>query len=261
MLVVHGVPHGGASAIPLSAGSILAVQAGTRPDGSEIYEAPYPVAVAEEVYAVPVAVETGLGAVAVGAGLSALVANEDEQQPKKRKKGERSAKGISHFEQQEKMYGLLRSFREREGHANVPRTKLEGGEYLGTWLAHQRTRYKLRTASDEERKKAQRTVMSDEEVARLEALDVTWEVVLPNQRDNMMDLLRAFHEREGHGNAPRAHIEGGEKLGVWLVKQRQRYHLRKMSEAEKKEKKIQRSVMTDEEKAALETLGVTWFGR
>ena len=198
--------------------------------------------------------------------LAVPVDAEGDQPKKRRKKAEKpegagKGKGISHAEQQEKMYGLLRGFREREGHANVPRAKVEGGEYLGVWLSHQRTRYKLRTASEEERKKQQRTILTDEEVARLEALDVSWDVVVPNQRESMIDLLRVYYEREGHGNAPRSHVENGEKLGGWLVKQRQRYQLRTMSEAEKKERKIQRSVMTDEEAEALAALGVTWFGR
>ena len=77
-------------------------------------------------------------------------------------------------------------------------------------------------------------------------------------QERMYDLLRAFAARTGHANAPRGHIEAGEKLGIWLMHQRTRHRLRTMSEAEAKAKKIQRSAMTDEELARLDALGVTW---
>ena len=41
-------------------------------------------------------------------------------------------------------------------------------------------------------------------------------------QERMYDLLRAFAARTGHANAPRGHIEAGEKLGIWLMHQRTR---------------------------------------
>ena len=69
---------------------------------------------------------------------------------------------------------LLRAFVEREGHANVPKSHEEDGEKLGKWLSNQRQRWQARGMSEEERK-AKRAPLSDEEVARLEAVGVAWD--------------------------------------------------------------------------------------
>jgi hypothetical protein len=196
-----------------------------------------------------------------GAG-TALVAADDADASRKRRRGG-DGSGDSHQENQERMYDLLRAFAARTGHANAPRGHIEAGEKLGIWLMHQRTRHRLRTMSEAEAKakKIQRSAMTDEELARLDALGVTWDIQRPNQKDPMLDALRVFFARERHGNAPRGAVENGQKLGIWLAKQRTRYKLRSMTEEEKKAKKIQRSTMTDEEVASLEALGVTWQNR
>ena len=77
-------------------------------------------------------------------------------------------------EQWERMFGLLQAFREREGHANVPKRHEEDGEKLGEWLRTQRKRYKARGLSEAERKRLSASAMSDEEVERMEALGVAW---------------------------------------------------------------------------------------
>ena len=78
-------------------------------------------------------------------------------------------------EQWEKNYAALRAFYEREGHANVPRNyKTADGLTLGTWLSNQRKRYQAREWSEAERKAKRVSALSDEEVARLEALGVRW---------------------------------------------------------------------------------------
>ena len=76
--------------------------------------------------------------------------------------------------QWEKNYALLQAFVEREGHANVPATHVEDGEQLGVWLSNQRQRWQARGRSEEERKAKSASPLSDEEVARLEALGVRW---------------------------------------------------------------------------------------
>ena len=79
-------------------------------------------------------------------------------------------------EQWERMFSLLRAYREREGHANVPATHVEDGERLGGWLSSQRTRYQLRGLSEAERKKRRASALSDEEVERLEEVGVAWTI-------------------------------------------------------------------------------------
>ena len=79
--------------------------------------------------------------------------------------------------QWERKYALLRTFVEREGHANVPATHEEDGEKLGQWLSTQRRRWQARGMSEEERtaKTARYAPLSDEEMARLEAVGVVWQ--------------------------------------------------------------------------------------
>ena len=76
-------------------------------------------------------------------------------------------------EQQERMYSLLATYREREGHTNVPDKHVEDGERLGGWVTNQRKRYKAREWSEAERKK-RISALSDEEVGRLEGLGMSW---------------------------------------------------------------------------------------
>ena len=78
--------------------------------------------------------------------------------------------------QWEKNYALLQRFVEREGHANVPTKHVEDGEKLGAWLGTQRKRWQARGWSEEERKAKKASPLSDEEVARLEAVGVAWQL-------------------------------------------------------------------------------------
>jgi hypothetical protein len=75
----------------------------------------------------------------------------------------------------ERNYALLRAFVERKGHANVPERHEENGERLGQWLPTQRQRWRAPGWSEEERKVKKVSALSDEEVARLEAVGVVWQ--------------------------------------------------------------------------------------
>ena len=143
------------------------------------------------------------------------------------------------------MYGLLRAFREREGHVRVPNDHVvaEGGEALGGWLSKQRQMHR-----------SGRLVPT--RARRLEALGVVWDV-LADQWERSYTLLRAFHEREGHAIVPYAHVEEGERLGQWLQNQRKRYRARGWSEEERRAKRLI-APLSDEEVGRLEALGVVW---
>ena len=118
-------------------------------------------------------------------------------------------------EKWEHSYALLQAYREREGHANVPDRHVEEGERLGKWLSTQRKRHQARGLSEEERKAKSASPLSDEEVGRLEALGVAWDVGA-EQWERSYALLRAYRDREGHANVPQGHVEEGEGLGAWL---------------------------------------------
>jgi len=110
----------------------------------------------------------------------------------------------------------------------------------------------------EEERKAKRAYapLSDEEVARLEALGVAWDAFAAQWEKNYA-LLRAFVEREGHANVPQKHEEDGERLGGWLSNQRLRWRARGLSEEERTAKKLG-TPLSDEEVARLEAVGVVW---
>ena len=114
--------------------------------------------------------------------------------------------------------------------------------------------------SEEERKaKTAGAPLSDEEVARLEAVGVAWDALAAQWEKNYA-LLRAFVEREGHANVPFTHEEDGLRLGLWLGTQRQRWRARGMSEEARKAKKTY-APLSDEEVARLEAVGVVWQPR
>ena len=142
----------------------------------------------------------------------------------------------------ERMHGLLRAYRDREGHCDVPSKHEEQGAKLGVWLSKQRTAFK-------------RGKLESRRVRALEAAGVVWDV-LAEQWERSYALLRAYREREGHANVPKGHVEDGEKLGLWLGSQRKRYQARGLGEEERKAKRA--SLLSDEEVGRLEALGVVW---
>ena len=96
------------------------------------------------------------------------VEEEDEPAPKRKKKTSVAAREWEHN------FALLEAFRRREGHADVPPGYKVGGTALRVWLDNQRRRWQAREWSEKTRSYEKRSAMSDEELARLEALGVRW---------------------------------------------------------------------------------------
>eukprot|EP00547_Thalassionema_nitzschioides_P008666 CAMPEP_0194228792 /NCGR_PEP_ID=MMETSP0156-20130528/43555_1 /TAXON_ID=33649 /ORGANISM="Thalassionema nitzschioides, Strain L26-B" /LENGTH=450 /DNA_ID=CAMNT_0038961313 /DNA_START=65 /DNA_END=1418 /DNA_ORIENTATION=+ len=109
------------------------------------------------------------------------------------------------------MFGMLKQFKEREGHCNVPSNHIEEGKKLGIWLNSQR---KLRKEGTLDTQKKTRLDELAEEVG------VVWDHS-DEKWNNMFGMLKKFQEREGHCDVPRDHIEEGQNLGTWLNTQRQ----------------------------------------
>jgi hypothetical protein len=105
----------------------------------------------------------------------------------------------------ETSFSLLKQFRKREGHSNVPRSHQEDGINLGVWV-HTQRRLKTTGKLDLDRQ------MLLEEIGFAWATSVTW--------DAMYALLQQFQKREGHYNVPRSHKEDGANLGRWVGTQR-----------------------------------------
>ena len=105
----------------------------------------------------------------------------------------------------ESWFGLLMKFTDREGHARVPKSHVEDGVTLGSWVSDQRSR---------------RDVLTDKQQERLEALPGwNWDA-RTDQWDRRLNLLRRFEEREGHALVPQGHIEDRVNLGSWVMEQR-----------------------------------------
>lgn len=123
---------------------------------------------------------------------------------------------------------LLRRFSARTGATLVPVDYVEDGLKLGQWVRLRR----------KERKK-----LSPERQALLEAIPGWfWGTKSDYVWNHKLNLLTKFAEREGHARPSYGHIEGGVKLGSWVVEQR-----------------AERQNLSTERKAALEALpGWSW---
>ena len=135
-----------------------------------------------------------------------------------------------HGEAWERGYTTLLRFVERERHARVPKDHTEGRIKLGGWVTEQR---------------ANRQKMPDERRRRLEAEAIPgwfWGTRSDYVWNQKLALLAKFAEREGHSRPTWDHVEGGVRLGGWVVEQR-----------------AERQNLSAERKAALEAVpGWSW---
>jgi hypothetical protein len=107
----------------------------------------------------------------------------------------------------DEMCALLKQYKKREGHYNVPQSHTEDEANLGTWVTTQR-QLKRKEKLDSGRK------------MRLEEIGFEWG--LPTGTwDEMYALLQQFKQREGHCKVPRSHKEDEANLGNWVGHQRQ----------------------------------------
>jgi superfamily II DNA or RNA helicase len=102
---------------------------------------------------------------------------------------------------------VMKEFVEREGHARVPSGHVEDGVKLGSWVAEQRSN---------------RSSLSPERVAQLEALPRWSWTVSDDTWDEKYEALCAFADREGHARVPQRHVENATKLGTWVSDQREK---------------------------------------
>jgi len=108
-----------------------------------------------------------------------------------------------HFE---RGYYYAAQYREREGHLFVESREKFAGFDLGCWLASRR----------HERKKE---VLPQERITRLDAIDMIWDVQAGKFQMGLYSAKRYF-AIHGHCNAPKAYMDLGFPLGLWLINQR-----------------------------------------
>jgi hypothetical protein len=114
---------------------------------------------------------------------------------------------VSKNQRWERMFTLLKQFREREGHYDMPAIYIEDGKKLGYWIRNQRSW-----------KKAGK--LQSVRVERLSELDgFVWEVQ-SNKWEMNYKLLIKYKQRVGHCKVPQMHKEDGKDLGKWALAQR-----------------------------------------
>jgi len=129
----------------------------------------------------------------------------------------------------EEMFQALVAFKENQGHCGVPDRWSENPQ-LGTWVSYQRQTFR-------------KGKLSEERVARLEALGFEWDSITADWEE-MFQALVAFKKDKGHCRVPQEWSENP-KLGFWVYRQRYAFRGGKLSE---------------ERVARLEALGF-WWGR
>jgi hypothetical protein len=109
---------------------------------------------------------------------------------------------------------LLKIFLAREGHTLVPAKHIERGMALGRWI---------------NRIRISRETLDSIQTSQLVQLGFSWNV--PDEEfERKFKALEHFIKREGHPLVPLKHIEGGERLGIWVGNLRTSYQIGTLSE-------------------------------
>ena len=122
-------------------------------------------------------------------------------------------------------YGVLKAYKQREGHCRVPDLHREQNYRLGRWVANQRKKEET---------------MSPERLQRLDALGFEWDI-LTAQWEEGFRALQSFYQREGHCRVPKTHFEHGYRLRNWVRVQR-----------------VNKDALSPERRQRLDALGFVW---
>ena len=139
---------------------------------------------------------------------------------------------------------LLRKYREQNGHCRVPQRYAIDGVQLGLWLRTQRHHYKKYS-------QGKPTTITQEKINELRAVGVHWVTHRKRKSDeakwlSKLELLRQYHEQNGHWQVPQHYAIDGVKLGAWLHSVRHAY---------KKHSQGVTTFLTQERISQLEALG------
>lgn len=109
-------------------------------------------------------------------------------------------------DQWEKGFSALEKFLASEGHCRVPQQHLQDGIKLGWWIVEQRKSRKLGK-------------LDQDRIQRLNALGFSWDPQ-SEKWDKAFEILKEFHEREGHTQVPLNLTYNDFGLGAWVNRQR-----------------------------------------
>ena len=130
--------------------------------------------------------------------------------PRRRKTGDqKNIRPASRKELRIHWLKLLRDYKEKHGHINIPRREKE----LSMWIQMKRKEYKAGKLNEEVK-------------AQLDELGIEW-----THWDSMFHKLEAFYEENGHFNVTKSD-ETYKGLASWVGTQRDKYKNRKMKEGE-----------------------------
>jgi hypothetical protein len=132
---------------------------------------------------------------------------------------------IKHRE--DRALSALRSFKAREGHVKVPRTHVEHGFNLGTWLSSRRH---------------QQDKTSPELKAALDAIGFSWNPYEDSFWETL-GLVKEWIDKRGSSLVPTTEVYRGVRIGLWLNNLRKRFR-----DGELPADRI----------AAIEALGIPW---
>ena len=127
----------------------------------------------------------------------------------------------------ENAFTLLKGYKGREGHCNVPNNYKENGFSLGGWVANQRQNQIKNRLTLEQRQ-------------RLDQLGFAWGV-LEDRWEEWCRILALYRNREGHCDVPVKHKEGDFLLGHWVNNRR-----------------TKREKLSEEQRKHLDELGFVW---
>ena len=136
-------------------------------------------------------------------------------------------------------YGRLQTYREHEGHCNVPTYYEANGYRLGRWVSTQR---RLRGLISKRRRP-----LSDDRQRRLDKLGFVWDLDEAAWEEGFSHL-KIYTDREGHCRVSPNHIENDFQLGQWVRVQREREGERPGS----------RSRLSENRRRRLDELGFVW---
>jgi superfamily II DNA or RNA helicase len=102
-------------------------------------------------------------------------------------------------------YGLLKAYKEREGHCRVPDDYRQDGFRLGQWVGIQR---------------GNEATISDERRQKLDELGFVWDA-RETAWEEGFNCLKIYKDRNGHCQVPISYKENGFRLGAWIDRQRQ----------------------------------------
>ena len=150
------------------------------------------------------------------------------------------------------------AFYQKYGHLRIPQScNTKDGRSLGSWIANQRSAYKNRTVSKENRKNGF-SPLTDEQVQLLETIGMEWN--LKNRFEIIWgqnyEKAKEYYEKNGDLLVPAKYIcEDETRLGAWIANQRLAYKNRSIP---KENRKNSLTPLTDEQIKLLEEIGMVW---